>query len=184
VSKDSNTANALADFVPTYAQVSAAERLLVAQARLDAVAPIVDAYEREILERHQWRIDPKYLEKGCADQVILDPAHAYLLNERDVAVYFAECEAAAAQAGLLPKTPGNCPKLEAKDLVRRAENALLDEMSAISGLEVLKSDQYFPRDLRAKTIELHMGLLAPYLRDAQTILNEFKERTPKLPKMG
>lgn len=184
MSKDSNTANALADFVPTYEQVSAAERLLVAQARLDAVAPIVDAYEREILERHQWHIDSKYLEKGCKDQVILDPAHAYLLNEQDAVVYFAECEAAAAQAGLLPKTPGNCPKLEAKDLVRRAENVLLDEMSTIPGLEVLNSDQYFPHDLRAKTLELHLGLLAPYLRDAQTILNEFKDRTPKLPKMG
>lgn len=184
MSIDANAARALADFVPTYEQVSAAERLLVAQAHLDTVEPIVDAYEREILERYQWHIAPKFLEKGCEDKVILDPSHSYLLSESDAALFFAECEAAAAKSGLRVKTAGNCPMLEAKDTVRRAENVLLDEMSTIPGLEALHSDRYFPRDLRAKTLELHLELLAPYLRDAQTIMNEFKERTPKPPKMG
>lgn len=184
MNKNTNNARALAEFVPTSEQIRAAELLLVAQARLDAVAPIVNAYEREILERHQWHMAPKFIEREYENKVILDPRHTYLLSEQDSAVYFEECDMAMVQAGLRVQTPGNCPKLEADDLVRRAENVLLDEMSTIPGLEELNSDRYIPRDLRAKTLELHLGLLAPYLRDAQTILNEFKDRTPTLPKMG
>ena len=187
MSKENLAEQSGAELTPSESMVRAAERVLAAKARFDVVAPIVDAYQREILKRHQWRIAREWVKTEKDDVVILDPAHSYLLEDVDAAVYFSECAMAAAAAGLGTELPDNCPKLEAQDALRRAQNVLLSEVGAIPGLEALGSGS-LPIVARDQALALALEMVAPYLRDAKSILGELKaenaEQTQKPPRMG
>ena len=159
---------------PSESMVRAAERVLAAKARFDVVAPIVDAYQREILERHQWRVAREWVESGDDDVIVLNPEEAYLLEDADAAVFFSECTQSAAEARLGTELPDSCPKLEARDALRRAENVFLEEIGGIPGLEVLGSGS-LPLSARDKALTLALEMVAPYMRDAKTILGNIKD---------
>lgn len=192
MSKENLAEQSEGELTPSESMVRAAERVLAARARFDVVAPIVDEYQREILERHQWRVAREWVEMGDEDVVVLNPDETYLLEDADSAVYFTECTQAAATARLGIELPDSCPKLEARDALRRAENVLLDEISSIPGLEALGSGS-LPFSARDQALTLALEMVAPHMRDAKTILACIKadletelmaEQKQKPPRMG
>jgi hypothetical protein len=187
VSKENLAEQSAAELTPSESMVRAAERVLAAMARFEVVAPIVDAYQREILERHQWRVAREWVEMGDDDVVVLNPDETYLLEESDAAIYFSECTQAAATARLGIELPESCPKLEARDALRTAQNIFLDEVSTVPGLESLGSGT-LPLGARDQALTLALEMVAPYMRDAKSILGELKAenagQTQKPPRMG
>jgi hypothetical protein len=144
-------------FNPSSEQIKAATVLLVAMANQAVVEPIVLAYQREILVRHQWRINQKYAEP-FGEQIITAPSRSYLLSDEDATVYFSECKKAAEEAGLKVRHPGNCPLLEAKSIVIDARRDIVAAMEPNTGItwdllmrDFLAIDEYIDLTLRLMT---------------------------------
>ena len=156
-------------FTPTKDQISAAEAVFTAMAHESMIRPIVEDYELAILEKHQFKIDRKWVEKGINDQLILKRKDVFLLSEADAQVFYAECHAARDAANLKVEDPEHCPLLVAEHLRIRAENALLEAISTIPGLETFGSG-VMSMDIRKKAIDLSLGLLSPFCGSADEIL--------------
>lgn len=88
----------MAKFSPTQEHIRLAEALMVAMANEDTIRPIVVAYENGILAKHRFKIARHWVDHPRAkmdpDEVILDRAKTFLLEEEDAKVYYAACYAA------------------------------------------------------------------------------------------
>ena len=165
------TVSPLKAFRPGTEQVRLAELLLVAMAIEAHVRPIVEAYESAILQKHQFRIARKWVEKGCNDVIILDRKRSYLLEDTDAEVFHSECFAARDAAKLTVERPDKDPLLEAQHRRIEAENALLESMATIPGLENFATG-HWPLQLRQKAIDLTLKLLAPFVRSGEAIMQD------------
>lgn len=163
--------NALPSFVPSASLIAAAEAVLVSLAMEQAVAPTVEAYEAEILARHQFPPDPKWREVVKHD-VILDRKIVYLLAEADREVFYAECRQARDAAGFKTAHPDGCPLLEAHGLRIDAETAFIRRLGDLPGMEILaKRADSMSLDMRKKAVDLGLRMLAPFVGTAESILN-------------
>lgn len=156
-------------FKPTTEQIEAARALLVAIAYAQLVKPIVEAYQRKILELHQWKISPEMVDRPSAkrrgidrEEIILDPKLSYLLADSDAEVFYAQCDIEAAQHGY-KMDPGCCPFLMADHARIKAERALIDAMSDTTKIN---NDNIWNLgfDKRNQFIELTLRLLAPFVK--------------------
>ena len=117
----------------TQVMIEAASALVLAQARLDRIKPIVIGYQTAVLEKHRFQIAEKwrpYFEPDLS--VVLTPAHAHLLGDRDFARYLDECEVAIHAYGLKTERPGLCPLGDAAYQVNKAKKALVAAMAPIT----------------------------------------------------
>lgn len=105
--------NTMKNFTPTKDQIRAAEAVFTAMAFEATVRPIVETYELAILEKHQFRISRKWVEKGITDRLVLERKDTFLLDDEDAKVYYAECFAARDAAKLAVDDPEHCPLLVA-----------------------------------------------------------------------
>lgn len=149
-------------FKPTPAMIEAAEALFFAMAHLSLVQPIVQNYQRLILNEGQWRVKRAYVEKGLADEVVLDPERSYIMEETDFALYDELCKKAQVMAGLGVKEPGSCPLLEAETAVRNAQASLVQTMSAVTG-HSLDQLLMLPHKSYLQYVDLSLRLLAPFV---------------------
>lgn len=145
-------------------------------AACEAIRPIVEGYEREILARHRWENNEevaKYGHKGVKKRVILEPKDAWLLDEADFKIYDQECKAARDKAGLKVEDDGFCPLLVAEDLECKAKRVFIEAMQPITGLD--------PDDVLCgpdgvknydKLVDLSLRLLAPFVGSAADILKK------------
>lgn len=158
-------------FKPTPGQIKAAEHLFVAMAHEQLVRPVVEAYETAILAKHQFHIAAQWVREGDADRVILDRKLSYLLDDADAAVFYSECHQARDAAGLKVDNPEHCPLCVAENLRIQAENALLEAISEIPGLEAFSQRTHaFTLENRARALDLSMRLLAPFVAKGPDIL--------------
>ncbi len=169
----------LKQFKPTEAQVRSAENTLVAMTHEQTVRPIVERYETEILAKHQFPIAAKWVEKGIGIEyrIILDRKQAFLLSEEDASTFYKECEKARIAAKLTVMAEGNCPLCEAEHVRIQAENALIESMGTIPGMEIF-AKRVLTLETRARAINLILALLAPFVGDAATILARFGVAKP------
>lgn len=158
------------NFTPTKDQIAAAEAVFTAMAHESLIRPIVEGYELAILEKHQFRIARKWVEKGVTDHLVLERKDTFLLDDEDAKVYYAECFAARDAAKLVVDDPEHCPLLVAEHLRIRAENALLQTIATIPGLESFASGT-MSLDMRKKVIDLSLGMLSPFCGNADDILS-------------
>lgn len=149
-------------FHPNKEQCAAARAVVMSMAHLETVRPIVETYEREILARHNFRIARKWVELGCEDEVILDPAHAFLLDEEDGKVFYAETCKARDASGLKAEDPEHCPKCVAEHLLIQAKKALIDTMEPLTGITY---QQLLCAGLSTldECVDLSLKLLVPYI---------------------
>lgn len=161
--------NTMKNFTPTKDQIRAAEAVFTAMAFEATVRPIVETYELAILEKHQFRISRKWVEKGITDRLVLERKDTFLLDDEDAKVYYAECFAARDAAKLAVDDPEHCPLLVAEHLRIKAENALLQAISAIPGLETFASG-VMTMEIRKKVVDLSLGMLSPFCGNADDIL--------------
>ena len=164
------THNATLGFQPSAALIAAAEAVLVSMAMEQGVAPAVEAYEAEILARHQFPPDPKWRDMVKHD-VILNRKIVYLLAEADREVFYAECRAARDAAGFKTAHPDGCPLLEAHGLRIDAETAFIRRLGELPGMEILaERADAMSLDMRKKAVDLGLRMLAPFVGSAEDIL--------------
>jgi hypothetical protein len=169
-----NTRTAFLTFRPTAEQRAAAEACFLAMAHEQAIRPIVEAYERDILTRGQWRPAAMFFEQGASAAPITEPRDAWTMDEADHAVYVAECHTARDAAGLAVDAPDKCPLLMAEWQRTKAETALLEAIAATPGLESLQPGPWMTVDLHAQAVDLALRLMARFVRDAGAILGDLR----------
>lgn len=147
-------------FKPTKEMVEAAKTVFVAMAIVETIKPVVIGYEKDILIKYKFHIAKQWTDKGIADEIILDPAHSYLLEDADFQVYLAECNQAREAAHLKVDKPEFCPLLVAESLQSDAENGLIESMREVTHLE--PSSLY--GDNRKKFLDLTLRLLASFVK--------------------
>lgn len=149
-------------FKPTPAMIEAADALFMAMAKLSLIEPIVLNYQRLILKEGQWRVKSDYVQKGMADEVVLDPDRVFLLEDADFAVYDSLCKKARVMAGLEIQKPENCPLLEAKTALSDAKARLVQSMSSVTG-HSLDQLLMLPVEKYEKYVDLSLKLLVPFV---------------------
>lgn len=170
-------------FCPTAIQIHAARTLFTAMAHAELVTPIVEAYQNEILARHQWPKAEEWAHIGplrmghseFCGELVLNDKHAFLLGEEHFVEYLAECAIAQKHAGLKTIDPNHCPKLEAQNLVRKAEMLLVGSMSSLTGMnwgELCGS----PSVMR-EYIDRSLSLLAHYVGTVEEVLSSTQPRS-------
>lgn len=158
-------------FNPTPEIIRVAEALMMAMAFEATIRPVVEQYEQKILEKHQWHIDKKWTEEfDMPDEIVLDRKKSYLMSSADSAVFYEECKVARDAAGLKTQHPDACPLLEAQHLRIQAENALLQLMGTLPGLERFATAGQRSLEIRQEAIELSLRFAAPFVGTASTIL--------------
>lgn len=157
-------------FTPTKEMISAAEAVFLTMAHEQLIRPIVEGYQRAILEKHQFHIARKWVERGDEDRVILEPKHSFLLDDKDAATYYAALHAARDAARLKVNHPENCPLLVAEHQRIKAENALLKQAATIPTLGGLANTHLMTLEQRAQAVELTLRMLAPFVRKTEAIL--------------
>lgn len=109
--------------------------VFLTMAYTETIRPIVEGYQKEILNFFEWKIDKQWVEKGMEDQIIRDPDKAYLLSDEDFKSYLAHCNIARKKANLHVDNPEFCPLLVAESLQNDAERLFIDSMEPITGLK-------------------------------------------------
>ena len=153
-------------FTPTEAQIRSAELVFNCMALIATIRPVVEGYQRRILEENRWPISAEWSERArplsASDGLILEPKDSYLLDDENSAKYFALCAAARTAVGLSVERPGNCPLLEAESALVKAQHLLLQEMESASPLTLKLVLAGSMEDYR-KAIELNLRLLSPFV---------------------
>lgn len=127
------------------------------------ITPTVQAYQQEILDRHQWHIAKHWVtgdsgkHRCLPDQIITKPSDSFLLNDEDSAVYFAELEKAklANGWGHLPKD--TCPLLMAQYRKMEAGSAVLRAAQYITDID---PTNIYDMKLRRQLLELAINFVS------------------------
>jgi hypothetical protein len=121
-------------FKPTPEMIRAAENCFVAMAMTEAIRPIVEGYQKRILDEEKYPYNPKTMarrEKAPADY-ISDLRHTYMMSEEDFSHYLKRTREEQAKAGLHTDSPDYCPLLVAENLQMEAEHCLIDAMEPVT----------------------------------------------------
>lgn len=135
----------------------ATAELLALRVAEDKIRPIVVAYQREVLLRHQWTIRPDFAGRRGLGEIILDPELSYLLSDEDAEVYFAETEAARDAHGWGHLPHNYCPLLMAVNRRIKAEYATLIAAEYIT--EIDTDDTIYDIALRREIVDNVIGLV-------------------------
>lgn len=149
-------------FIPTAGMIEAAEALFFAMAQLSLIEPLVLNYQRLILREGQWRVKREYVNARMPDEVVLDPERAFLMEDKDLALYHELCLRAQAMTGLQVKVAGNCPLLEARSAVIDAQAQLTRHMAGITG-HTPEQLLMLPLEKYRQYVDLSLRLLAPFV---------------------
>ena len=123
----------LPEFKPTQDMVHAAKAVFVCMAIEQTIRPIVTGYQKAILEKGQYHIAKKWIDRrGEPDRIITEPNQSYLLEDDDFGHYLTECNQARIVAKLHVENDEFCPLLVAQENVRKAEKLLIDVMEPIT----------------------------------------------------
>lgn len=149
-------------FTPTDRQIRAAEAVLAAMVHEKAIRPVVETYQRMILEQHRFK--PSVTWESCPGlpEAVLLPTEDHYLGPEDMAVYMAECHAARDALGLTVSSPDHCPLLEARSARIDAENALLATMIDTPRLAPLAKARLLPGDKGKRAIATLLSVIAPF----------------------
>lgn len=152
------------EFTPTADMVQAASTLVQAMAIEQTTRPIVEEYQKAILQEREWLARPELSQRRAIgpSERIVDPKLSYLMSESDFGQYDALCKAARVKSGLSVEKPDHCPLLEAETWVRQAQFHLIESLSGITGITgaravTLLTEKY------AELVDISLRLLAPFV---------------------
>ena len=137
---------------------TAAKAVFMAMALVKTIKPIVEGYQRKIINE----MKPLDRYKG---QIITNPNQSYQMGDSDFKIYLTRCNEERIKAGLKVENEEYCPLLVAEELQRKAERVFIDVMEPITHLSadrVLCSQNGL--DNYHKLIDLSLRLLTPYVK--------------------
>lgn len=176
------TVKAKQPFKPNVAMLDAAEAVLKAMAIVGTVRPIVDAYQTEILAKEQWKVMAEAGEPDAQEEIITEPKLSFLMSDSDFAVYHQRCDEARKSAGLSITLDGGCPLLEAEELLRVAQRAMVDSMAGVTQITADKAVT-LPLEEYREFVDLTLRLLVPFI-DHAAVTRDLSIQVPSSPTAG
>ena len=152
------TAQELKDSI-TPERVLAGVKLLIAKAKAGTINPIVKAYQKKILSKHNFKYASKWKHEN--ESIIIDPNQAYLMSDKDAKIYFSECEAEKKAAGFSYLPDGYCPLLVAEHEAVKARRSLFDIFEPVTGIS--RKNLFKLADIK-KYETLLLQMLAPIIK--------------------
>ena len=149
-------------FKPTPEMIKAAESVFIAKAYTETIRPIVEGYQKKILEE----MKPVNTFDGT---VITDIKEAYAMNDIDFNLYLSRLKTERDNAGFKVENDDFCPLLVAEGLQGKAEDLLLDAMKPITGLTAEKIVDSGMENFH-KMVDLSLSLLSPFVRSSKELL--------------
>lgn len=145
------TANDLLSFRPTEEQISAAVTVFKCMAAIEVVRPIVEGYQRKVLNELGWGH--------------LELKHKWKLPDEVWQNYLVRCNEERIAAKLNVDDPAHCPLLVIENKLTQAQDLLIVLMEPVSGISldrVLGSRDSLKN--YAELVNLNLRLLAPWCR--------------------
>ena len=150
--------------------IEAARTVFSAMAYTATVRPVVEGYQRAVLERNRWtnqafveqvktRFAERGVEKDLPVEVILNPNRTSELSEADFSSYLEEVEKERIKAKLSISNPGECPLLVAENLQVQAERVLIDLCEPLTGIKAEQAS--YSLKLRERYLDLLLKIFAP-----------------------
>lgn len=149
-------AKELRKFKPTPEQIEATKAVFMAMAYVETIRPIVQKYQREILEQ----IDARNRETGKPIRREFD---TYLMTEEQFNEYLKLVHEQHLKHGFKVEY-GYCPLLTAENTLIQAQNALLKAMQPFTKID--PSELYnlvHHLDIRRKLIDLTLRFMAQFV---------------------
>lgn len=114
--------------------LSALRNVLFCEANLQIIGAHHEAIAAELIAQFNPQAQDKYAERrGNAQITKWD--HLYLADDETAHAMYDAMGAALAEKGFSPTKPGNCPFLEAKNLLLVAQKVLIGAMTPYTGIE-------------------------------------------------
>ncbi len=151
--------------------IAAGKSVFLAMAHEQLVRPIVEGYEARILEENNFQYGDEWREHGIAGKVT-ERKKTFLMDKDDFQAFIELTYQARDAHNLKVSGPDNCPLLEAEYLRMQAENKLLQQVAKLPGMESL-GKAFVTVEQRKQAIEAALGLLTPFVGDAEQILEEY-----------
>lgn len=149
------TANELKNSI-TDEMVAAAKLVFAAMAARDVIKPIVEGYQKVILQEKEFYPAEKWQKHGDNKRIV-DSEHTYLMEEKDFDYYLKRCNEERIKAKLHVNNPENCPLLVAENNIRKATNYLMPMMEPITG--ICYAD-IWDMELSKKYVHITLSMLA------------------------
>ena len=172
--KQELTLKEMKEFKPSEEQIKATEQVFLYMAEVDIIKPIVEGYQKEILLNHKFHISKKNIRRGDIDRIILNPEHTYLMEDLDFKIYLQEVAEQHIKHGFKVKKD-YCPLLIAQANLSDSQNKLIVVMESLTGI---KRENVYIMDLRAKYLNLLLGLMSKYVNKEQA-LNHYEGQIKK-----
>lgn len=158
------------EFNPTPEMLQSAKNVFMAMAHRDIIKPIVEGYEKKILEDLQ----PKYRKDSREQGTITNLDHTYLMEDETFLEFNRRCHIERMKANLHVSNPEFCPLLEAEEIVRQANNKLLDSLGPVTGINSSKALRCGMENYR-KMIDLSLRLVVRYMPTGEKMMEELKK---------
>jgi len=160
------------DFKPTQEMIDAATKVLVIQALIGTIEPVIREIETKLLKEMRIPMANKNIEceraHGLLDSqnypFIMDSRNMYLASDEDAKRYFDAYDKAKDEAGFEKYGRGYCPLLVEEYNLIKANRHFVDTMEPISGISfenVLCSGDFLK--YYKELINLNLSLMAPFL---------------------
>jgi hypothetical protein len=142
-------------FKPTPEMVSAAKAVFMAKALTETIRPIVEGYHWKVLRELQ----PTDEHTG---KVITDIEYDWTMGAVAFQEYWNRCKEEREKVGLRVDNPDYCPLGVARNLQRKAEQALVECMEPITKLKA-ENALCAGLEIYKKLVDLTLRLLAPFI---------------------
>jgi hypothetical protein len=152
--------------------IEVAKLTFKAMAYCETIRPAIETEQKELLDFWKFQIAPEHIEKGREPEIVITWKNAYLLDDTDSRILFAEYDIKVKQLGFNVK-PGYCPLLIAENDIHKAEGLLIDASEYMTGI----SNKTFWTKTSGKMehykemVKLLLTLCAPFCK-AESILKE------------
>lgn len=148
----------------------AVENVLMAQAYRETVEEIVKPQQKEVLQKHQFKIADEWTDKGREPGILTNPNHLELISDEDFKIYEKEMHEFYLNEGFNVKY-GYCPLLMAENIERDAIKAMIDVFEPYTGISHfgllcagLDKFNYF--------VNITLRFFAPYV-DKEKLIKEY-----------
>jgi hypothetical protein len=145
--------------------IAVAQALFSCMAIVETIKPIVEGYQKKILEEEKYSYAEKWHNRRDITHAdwIKDPNNTYLMNDQDFQHFMKRTRQEQARAGLKTESPEFCPLLVAEHNVIKAQNLLIDVMEPVTGI---KRDDIMVMEHRRQYIDITLRLFAPMVKEA------------------
>lgn len=156
------TKQEIKNFKPSVEMIKTTQEVFLNMAMVETIKPIVKKIQKDILNKHKFKIAKKYQNQE-RDLIVLSNERTYLLKDNEFKIYLKECRTEEIKIKLINESFNKefCPLLVVEDNLRKAQNKLINLMGKLIDIT---SEDIYKTEHRKKFIDLNLRFLSQYIK--------------------